>query len=250
MMEYQNLGESGCAVSAFALGTMTFGDKTDEATAFAQLDAFVEAGGTLVDTADVYVDGASETIIGRWLADRPADITERMVLATKGRFPTSAEPNGAGLSRRHLDRALTASLRRLRLETVDLYQVHPRRGDRVLPQRRDTLRQDPILRAVQLPRVADPEDRGHRGFPRARPARDAAIGIQSAVPRDRMGDHACLRVRAARHSDLLAAGRWPPYRQITGKGAPRRQTLGWPTIPWAPTCTAGVTNSAPLPCST
>ena len=123
-MEYRNLGGSGCAVSAFALGTMTFGDNTDEATAFAQLDAFVEAGGTLVDTADVYVDGASETIIGRWLADRPADITERMVLATKGRFPTSGEPNGAGLSRRHLDRALNASLRRLAVDTVDLYQVH------------------------------------------------------------------------------------------------------------------------------
>jgi aryl-alcohol dehydrogenase-like predicted oxidoreductase len=123
-MEYRNLGGSGCAVSAFALGTMTFGDSTDEAGAFAQLDAFAEDGGTLVDTADVYVDGASETIIGRWLADRPADITERIVLATKGRFPTSGEPNGAGLSRRHLDRALNASLRRLGVDTVDLYQVH------------------------------------------------------------------------------------------------------------------------------
>jgi aryl-alcohol dehydrogenase-like predicted oxidoreductase len=77
-----------------------------------------------VDTADVYVDGVSETIIGRWLADRPTDITERIVLATKGRFPTSGEPNGACLSRRHLDRALTASLRRLGVNTVDLYQVH------------------------------------------------------------------------------------------------------------------------------
>jgi len=123
-MEYRNLGGSGCAVSVFALGTMTFGDNTDEASAFAQLDAFAEVGGTLVDTADVYVDGASERIIGRWLADRPTDITERMVLATKGRFPTSGEPNGAGLSRRHLDRALTGSLRRLGVDTVDLYQVH------------------------------------------------------------------------------------------------------------------------------
>jgi len=123
-MEYRNLGGSGCAVSAFALGTMTFGDNTDEASAFAQLDAFAEVGGTLVDTADVYVDGASETIIGRWLADRQADITERIVLATKGRFPTSGEPNGAGLSRRHLDPALTASLRRLGVDTVDIYQVH------------------------------------------------------------------------------------------------------------------------------
>ena len=123
-MEYRNLGLSGCAVSVFALGTMNFGDTTDDTGAFTQLDAFAAAGGTLLDTADVYADGASETIIGRWLADRPTDITERMVLATKGRFPTSTEPNGVGLSRRHLDRALDASLRRLGVDTIDLYQVH------------------------------------------------------------------------------------------------------------------------------
>ena len=123
-MEYRNLGLSGCAVSVFALGTMNFGDTTDEAGAVAQLDAFAAAGGTLLDTADVYANGASETITGRWLAARPADITERMVLATKGRFPTSTEPNGVGLSRRHLDRALDASLRRLGVDTIDLYQVH------------------------------------------------------------------------------------------------------------------------------
>jgi len=123
-MEYRTLGASGCAVSAFALGTMTFGNTTDHMDAFAQLDAFAEAGGTVVDTADVYVGGTSERITGRWLAERPAEITERMVLATKGRFPTSGEPNAAGLSRRHLDRALTASLDRLGVDTIDLYQVH------------------------------------------------------------------------------------------------------------------------------
>jgi aryl-alcohol dehydrogenase-like predicted oxidoreductase len=123
-MQYRTLGASGCAVSAFALGTMTFGNTTDQEGAFAQLDAFAEDGGTLVDTADVYVGGASETIIGRWLEDRPAEVTERMVLATKGRFPTSGEPNATGLSRRHLDRALNASLGRLGVDTIDLYQVH------------------------------------------------------------------------------------------------------------------------------
>jgi aryl-alcohol dehydrogenase (NADP+) len=66
----------------------------------------------------------SEEIIGRWFASRPADVTEPMVLATKGRFPLDDAPNGAGLSARHLTRALDASLRRLGLEAVDLYQVH------------------------------------------------------------------------------------------------------------------------------
>jgi aryl-alcohol dehydrogenase-like predicted oxidoreductase len=125
-MEYRNLGHSGCAVSSLALGTMTFGAETDEAGAHAQLDRFAEAGGTLVDTADVYGGGRSEEFIGRWFASRPADVTEPVVLATKGRFPMGQDksPNGAGLSARHLTRALDASLRRLGLDAVDLYQVH------------------------------------------------------------------------------------------------------------------------------
>jgi aryl-alcohol dehydrogenase-like predicted oxidoreductase len=123
-MDYRTLGRSGCAVSDFCLGTMTFGLETDEAVAHRQLDLFVAAGGTFVDTADVYNRGASEEIIGRWFAARPADVTDRVVLATKGRFATDASPNGIGLSARHLTRALDASLRRLGLDAVDLYQVH------------------------------------------------------------------------------------------------------------------------------
>jgi aryl-alcohol dehydrogenase-like predicted oxidoreductase len=122
-MEYRLLGSSGCAVSAFALGTLTFGNETDEAGAFSQLDSFVAAGGTLLDSADVYADGRSEEIIGRWLAARPG-MRDAVVLATKGRFPTDDTPNGHGLSRQHLARALDASLRRLNLDRVDLYQVH------------------------------------------------------------------------------------------------------------------------------
>ncbi len=118
------LGGSGCAVSSLCLGTMTFGVETDEPGAHQQLDLFIEAGGTMVDTADVYGGGRSEEIIGRWLASRPSDVTERVVLATKGRFAVDDSPNGAGLSARHLTRALDASLRRLGLESVDLYQVH------------------------------------------------------------------------------------------------------------------------------
>ena len=118
------LGDSGCAVSSLCLGTMTFGVETDESVAHQQLDLFTEAGGTMVDTADVYGDGRSEEIIGHWLSSRPPDVTDRVVLATKGRFAVDTSPNGAGLSARHLTRALDASLRRLRLEAVDLYQVH------------------------------------------------------------------------------------------------------------------------------
>ncbi len=103
---------------------MTFGTETDEPAAHDQLDRFLAAGGNLIDTADVYSAGASEEIIGRWLSARPPDVTEPVVLATKGRFPTDDRPNGAGLSSRHLTRALDASLRRLQVERIDLYQVH------------------------------------------------------------------------------------------------------------------------------
>lgn len=123
-MEYRTLGRSGTLVSTYCLGTMTFGTETDEAGSHAQLDAFVEAGGNVIDTADVYTAGAAEQIVGRWLADRPADVRDSVVLATKGRFRMGPDVNDIGLSRRHLDRALDASLRRLGVDTVDLYQVH------------------------------------------------------------------------------------------------------------------------------
>ena len=122
-MEFRTLGRTGCVVSTLALGTMTFGKETDEDGAHAQLDRFVEAGGNLVDTADVYNGGVSEEIIGRWLATHPSE-REQVVLATKGRFPTGTGPNDVGLSRRHLSRALDASLTRLGVDCVDLYQVH------------------------------------------------------------------------------------------------------------------------------
>jgi aryl-alcohol dehydrogenase-like predicted oxidoreductase len=123
-MEHRTLGRSGCAVSTLALGTMTFGDETDEAGSHAQLDRFFEAGGTLIDTADVYSHGVSEEIIGRWLAKQPAEIRSQVVLATKGRFAMGEGRNDVGLSRRHLRDALDASLRRLGVESVDLYQMH------------------------------------------------------------------------------------------------------------------------------
>jgi aryl-alcohol dehydrogenase-like predicted oxidoreductase len=123
-MEYRNLGRSGCVVSSFALGTMTFGNETDEAGSHAQLDRFVEVGGTLIDTADVYTRGASESIIGRWLKKQSAETLADVVIATKGRFAMGEGKNDLGLSRRQLRDALDNSLKRLQVDHVDLYQVH------------------------------------------------------------------------------------------------------------------------------
>jgi len=149
-MDYRTLGNSGCAVSSLCLGTMTFGAEADETVAHQQLDRFVEAGGTLVDTADVYADGRSELIIGRWFARRPAEVTEPVVLATKGRFhfPGDNSPNAAGLSARHLTRALDASLRRLGREDVDLYQVHA--FDALTPMEETLRTLDQFVRAGKI----------------------------------------------------------------------------------------------------
>ncbi|MET0527192.1 MAG: aldo/keto reductase [Microvirga sp.] len=122
-MKYRKLGNSGLSVSNLTLGTMGFGTETPENEAFAILDAFVDAGGNMIDTADVYGGGASEELLGRWRARQPGK-TDRVVVATKARFGTGPDINDAGSSRPHLDRALNTSLRRLGVETIDLYQMH------------------------------------------------------------------------------------------------------------------------------
>src|SRR5450756_2099082 len=119
-MHYRTLGNSGAVVSSYALGTMTFGAEADETTSHAILDDYVAAGGNFIDTADVYGSGVSEEIVGRWLAAHRAQ-SEQVVIASKGRFSKGGGPNDLGTSRRHLGRALDASLRRLGVEQIDLY---------------------------------------------------------------------------------------------------------------------------------
>jgi len=121
-MEQRTLKPSDLHVSVFGLGTMTFGHECDEATSHAILDRYVDAGGAFIDTADVYSRGVSEEIIGHWLAMRGG--SDGLVIATKGRFAMSDDPADRGAGRAHLTRALDASLRRLGVESVDLYQIH------------------------------------------------------------------------------------------------------------------------------
>ncbi|MFI1016301.1 aldo/keto reductase [Streptomyces sp. NPDC020965] len=117
-MQQRNLGRTGLRVSELCLGTMSF---TDDASAHRVLDGFTEAGGTFIDTADLYDRGESEAILGRWLRRRHR---EDLVIATKvwGRMGTA--PNDGGLSRKHVVAAVEASLRRLGTEYIDLYQTH------------------------------------------------------------------------------------------------------------------------------
>lgn len=122
-MDYRRLGNSGTVVSNYCLGTMTFGAESDEATSFALMDAYVAAGGNFIDTANVYSAGVSEEIVGRWLKSKPG-ILRDLVITTKGRFPMGPGPNHLGLSRKNLNEALDASLKRLGVEHIDLYQMH------------------------------------------------------------------------------------------------------------------------------
>ncbi len=129
MMQYRNLGRTGLKVSELCMGTMQFGWTTDEQHAFEVLDAFVEDGGNFIDTADVYTSwfegnpgGVAEEIIGRWMKARGN--RDQIVLATKVRGRMGDGANDAGLSRKHILEAIEASLRRLQVDYVDLYQVH------------------------------------------------------------------------------------------------------------------------------
>ncbi len=124
---YYMLGRSGLRTSRLALGTMTFGTEwgwgADETTARRLVDHYLDAGGNLIDTADLYTNGTSETWLGRFIAERRA--RDRIVLATK--FSYNAEPgnpNAGGNGRKNLLRALEGSLRRLQTDYIDLYILH------------------------------------------------------------------------------------------------------------------------------
>jgi len=120
-MDQRFVGRSGLAVSRIGLGTMTWGRDTDAEEAAAQLKAFVDAGGTLIDTADVYGGGDAEVLLGRLVRD----VVPRsdLVIATKSGL-TPRGPRSRNASRKHLIAALDASLARLGLDEVDLWQLH------------------------------------------------------------------------------------------------------------------------------
>ena len=128
-IKYRRLGRTGLKVSPLCLGSMQFGWTADEKTSFAVMDAFFDAGGNFIDTADVYSrwvegnnGGVSEEVIGRWLQARGN--RRQMIIATKVRGQMGPGPNDEGLSRKHILEACEASLRRLQTDTIDLYQAH------------------------------------------------------------------------------------------------------------------------------
>ena len=128
-MLMRKLGRSGLRVSALCLGGNTFGWTTDQQVSEAVLDAYVEAGGNFIDTADVYArwvpgnhGGESETVLGKWMGARRN--RHGVLIATKVMGAMGSGPNDTGLSRQHIMAAVDASLRRLQTDYIDLYQAH------------------------------------------------------------------------------------------------------------------------------
>jgi aryl-alcohol dehydrogenase-like predicted oxidoreductase len=151
-MEYRLLGRSGLKVSVLSLGTMTFGGKgnfaktgsTDVSGARRQVDMCLDAGINLFDTADVYSAGLSEEILGEALEGR----RDAVLIATKARFPMGSGPNNVGSSRFHLIEAVESSLKRLRTDRIDLYQLHEWDGQTPLEETLQTL--DTLVRSGKV----------------------------------------------------------------------------------------------------
>ncbi len=126
LTDFRTLGRSGLVISPMCLGTMTFGTAdwgADEATARAIFDAYLDAGGNFIDTADMYAGGNSEEMVGRFIADSGS--RDAVVLATKFAFNTQpGNPNAGGNGAKNIHRALEGSLRRLGTDYIDLYWMH------------------------------------------------------------------------------------------------------------------------------
>ncbi len=209
-MQYRTLGRTGVQVSTLVLGAMNFGSlgRTTQDEVTAMVDAALEGGINLIDTADMYSHGESEEMVGKAIAGRRDDI----VLATKAAMPMGDERNHQGSSRRWLVTELDNSLRRLGVDHVDLYQIHrwdpahQRRGDAVGADRPAARREDPLLRLLDVPRV--PHRAGRVGGPGEppEPLRHRAAQLLDPAARDRDPRPARDRAVRTRRAGVEPAG--------------------------------------------
>jgi aryl-alcohol dehydrogenase-like predicted oxidoreductase len=209
-VEYRNLGRTGVKVSQLCLGTMMFGRSTSEADSVAIIERALDQGVNFVDTANAYSAGASERYVGKALAGgRRASV----VLATKGFFPLDPkDPNGRGLSRRHLIDACNASLERLQTDWIDLYQLHRAQSDVPIDE---TLRAlDDLIRAGKIRYI------GTSMFPSWKIVESLWAAKEFGLNR-----FVCEQMAY----NLL-------YRTAERELLPAARTFGIATIPWAPLC--------------
>jgi aryl-alcohol dehydrogenase-like predicted oxidoreductase len=208
-MQQRYLGRTGLKVSRLGLGTLTWGRDTDEHEARDQLVAFTEAGGTLVDTAAGYGDGASEELIGSLIGDVVA--RDDIVLATKAGVSRARGMREVNTSRGYLIATLDASLRRLGVEHVDLWQVHTWVDDVPLEETLSALDY-----AVSTGRAAYVGVSNYAGWQSAQ-----AASWQRAVP-----GRATLASNQVEYSLL--------NRRAEAEVVPAAQALGMGVLPWSP----------------
>lgn len=243
-MKYRHLGSSGLRVSEISLGTMTLGGKGffepvgngDVSHARRLLDVATDQGVNLLDTANGYSDGLSEEILGEALQGR----RDEFLIATKGRMAIGSGPNDSGLSRHYLIRAVEDSLRRLRTDRIDLYQVHEWDGITPLEETLDAL--DTLVRDGKIRYI------GSSNYSAWQLMKSLAIserrGFQKFISQQihytlqaREAEHELVPIAIDQNVGILV---WSPLAAglLTGKfrrgqngpeGA--RHTLGWPEPP-------------------
>ena len=209
-MEYRNLGRTGVKVSQLCLGTMMFGRSTSEADSITIIERALDQGINFVDTANAYSAGASERYVGKALAGGKR---ASVVLATKGFFPLDPkDPNGRGLSRRHLIDACNESLERLQTDWIDLYQLHRAQSDVPIDE---TLRAlDDLIRAGKIRYI------GTSMFPSWKIVESLWAAKEFGLNRFVCEQMAYNLLDRTAERELLPAAR----------------TFGIATIPWAPLC--------------
>jgi aryl-alcohol dehydrogenase-like predicted oxidoreductase len=244
IMEYRLLGRSGLKVSTLTVGTMTFGGKGWAKTvgdlgineAKKLVDMSLDAGVNLIDTADVYSQGVSEEIVGEIIGGKRKN---GVLIATKARFPMGDGPNDAGSSRHHLVRACEASLKRLKTDVIDLYQLHEWDGQTPLEETMEAL--DMLVRQGKVRYIGCSNFSGWHIL--------KALGVSAAEHRQRFVSqqiHYTLEAREAEYELLpisidqgLGVLVWSPLaggllsgkhrRNKTAEGS--RQLAGWDEPP-------------------
>ena len=210
-MDYRRFGRTGVKVAPLALGTANFGRPTAEEEAQRILDRALDAGINLIDTANSYAQGESERIIGRFL--KRSGRRDQVFLATKVHYPTKPEtagPNDRGNSRKHIMQACEASLRRLQVDHIDLYQLH--RPDPETPIAETLSALTDLVRQGKVRYV------GCSTFP--------AWGVMEAL------------MTSERRGFIRFVSEQPPYnlldRRAENELLPLAQAYGLAVIPWSP----------------
>ncbi|MEI8051595.1 MAG: aldo/keto reductase [Actinomycetes bacterium] len=214
-MDYVNLGKSGLRVSRVCLGTMSFGDGLDDRPwvieddlADAIVKTAVEGGVNFFDTADIYSKGASEEVTGTLV---PKYLSrDEAVVATKVFMPMTPGPNGGGLSRKHILSAIDASLTRLKMDYVDLYQIH--RFDPNVPIEETMGALDEVVRSGKARYIGASSMHAWQ-FAKAQHAADAIGGTRF--------------ISMQNHYNLV-------YREEEREMIPQCLDLGVGVIPWSP----------------